>query len=144
MFQYISCYSLSVAPVVWYVLLWSFNTSHVTLYQENAVKPKCNPLFQYISCYSLSDYEKYGSVFNASFNTSHVTLYRYPYPLDNYPLLVSIHLMLLFIEQYSSSMSLKNCVSIHLMLLFIVVLNRKCCSLHLFQYISCYSLSLVL
>ena len=77
-----------------------FNTSHVTLYpKENGLSCVCQ-WFQYISCYSLSN-----QIMAAFLKTG-----------------VSIHLMLLFIEQAQSEVE----------------------STFSFQYISCYSLSLVL
>ena len=75
-FQYITCYSLSVKVIAGIILIFSFNTSHVTLYpilseSQLANKPvsihhmllfidrrSCPsfflPQFQYITCYSLS------------------------------------------------------------------------------------------
>ena len=55
MFQYITCYSLSVFRV-WIIRRFTcFNTSHVTLYQGRKIK--------------MAD-------ITVSFNTSHVTLYH--------------------------------------------------------------------
>ena len=97
MFQYISCYSLSF-PAPWEPLvLFRFNTSHVTLYLIIPAVNKVIHRFQYISCYSLSFiFDSLPTLFevsihlmllfivlsrilasvNVSFNTSHVTLYR--------------------------------------------------------------------
>ena len=75
-FQYISCYSLSAHP-------WCL---------ENV-----NWAFQYISCYSLSEVVLATPPFKLSFNTSHVTLYRFMFFQRLCDILVSIHLMLLFI-----------------------------------------------
>ena len=77
--------------------------------------------FQYISCYSLSE-----KTFVKYFTRR----------------LVSIHLMLLFIVIYSSRSKAKNVVSIHLMLLFIEAALFSEQGDDVFQYISCYSLSL--
>ena len=55
MFQYISCYSLSVAA---------------------EQSPVLVAAFQYISCYSLSDQEMALLKKNNCFNASHVTLYQ--------------------------------------------------------------------
>ena len=77
MFQYISCYSLSILPLLLETVEISFNTSHVTLYQRTSYSGFIKAWkFQYISCYSLS--ENYGKMFrkNICFNTSHVTLYH--------------------------------------------------------------------
>ena len=54
-FQYISCYSLSTEMENFMLILFSFNTSHVTLYRI-------------ISIQKITD--------RNSFNTSHVTLYH--------------------------------------------------------------------
>ena len=80
LFQYISCYSLSCQMLysqkhnflvsIHLMLLFirfqlcplfrgcSFNTSHVTLYQQAAVVINNSFMFQYISCYSLSFADK--------------------------------------------------------------------------------------
>ena len=145
-FQYISCYSLSSTLIQFYDPVFSFNTSHVTLYPfpvfaNILLKTRFNtshvtlypnpvvgdplmPEFQYISCYSLSPFfvriRSTDYCFNTShvtlyletldleiwrkksFNTSHVTLYRYSlYPWSQL-LIVSIHLMLLFIQQWKA------------------------------------------
>ena len=76
MFQYISCYSLSMVSSKSHILQPCFNTSHVTLYLEvkdvasvymsfntshvtlyRLDRQRCMALstFQYISCYSLSN-----------------------------------------------------------------------------------------
>ena len=75
--------------------------------------------FQYTSCYSLSSSASCFSFLLPGFNTSHVTLYRCKGPRKCPGSLVSIHLMLLFIEKKLSDMEQKIA----------------------FQYISCYSLS---
>ena len=142
----------------------SFNTSHVTLYQENLVGKSYSeerfntshvtlyPSPSFLNCTEYS-----------CFNTSHVTLYllrmNFPelrkcvsihlmllfIPIVPLPLLffllVSIHLMLLFILWIQKTSVLYTQVSIHLMLLFIDDLDEEINSLYVFQYISCYSLS---
>ena len=75
-----------------------FNTSHVTLYQCGYVLATTVHGFQYISCYSLSKERKTRLTIPVSFNTSHVTLYPGGIQRSDYGLIVSIHLMLLFIE----------------------------------------------
>ena len=126
-----------------FVCEWAdgFNTSHVTLYQDPEdpdhrfivvsihlmllfighaqIQNAFNILFQYISCYSLSLMVLLSGFLILSFNTSHVTLYRTLYCQNRQSVLVSIHLMLLFIS--SSKVHFINgwVVSIHLMLLFI-------------------------
>ena len=119
-----------------------FNTSHVTVYLLLSVRLLLFALFQYISCYCLS---------------SLANLIPLAY-------LISIHLMLLFIDgdatralmtqkfQYISCyclstmfyLSLLNLqISIHLMLLFIFTEARSVLLKILFQYISCYCLSIL-
>ena len=78
-------------------------------------------MFQYISCYSLSC----GSIGL------------------NPQLRVSIHLMLLFIVIPSGTWNKTGTVSIHLMLLFISKYFDSVPIEFMFQYISCYSLSLI-
>ncbi len=97
-FQYISCYSLSrkypwgnqreIGVSIHLMLLFilrqkttdrtdgCFNTSHVTLYRRWTFQNRWQWTFQYISCYSLSVYQRY-------YNSN---------------IMVSIHLMLLFIN----------------------------------------------
>ena len=53
-FQYISCYSLSSTLIQFYDPVFSFNTSHVTLYRTFSATSRPHSGFQYISCYSLS------------------------------------------------------------------------------------------
>ena len=101
-------------------ILNSFNTSHVTLYLF--VRAPCRStgrMFQYISCYSLS-------------KTSNLCIDI---------LLVSIHLMLLFILFIECKKIYRRKVSIHLMLLFIKTKSNMWEIIIKFQYISCYSLS---
>ena len=97
LFQYISCYSLSLAQASANANTNGFNTSHVTLYPNQFIKFSNANSFQYISCYSLSAFARKYLQEARSFNTSHVTLY----PADIERLYswcdVSIHLMLLFI-----------------------------------------------
>ena len=116
MLLFISCH-------VWYVLSLApgFNTSHVTLYRCKKITGITGYSFQYISCYSLSssaDREEY--------------LYKF----------VSIHLMLLFIRICPLNRRIPVWVSIHLMLLFILQNGLFILDFWVFQYISCYSLSL--
>ena len=53
-----------------------FNTSHVTVYQEDREKLFMNQKFQYIPCYGLSRHDGGIVEIDANFNTSHVTVYR--------------------------------------------------------------------
>ena len=75
-FQYISCYCLSLPGRIVSILTTDFNTSHVTVYPSfSASLLSSLSKFQYISCYCLS-------------------LYRRRWDYRN---VISIHLMLLFI-----------------------------------------------
>ena len=119
MFQYISCYSLSIPTWLRSLTEISFNTSHVTLYRYSLPDCSGEERFQYISCYSLS----------------------YAALLPN-----KIFKMFQYISCYSLSMWIRPCdnrpwVSIHLMLLFIEGTKDTIDNSGKFQYISCYSLS---
>ena len=120
LFQYISCYCLSAPTAVPAADCTDFNTSHVTVYQSwsewlinlshisihlmllfIAKVLGCSKThfgFQYISCYCLSSAK----------------------PFCNRPLVISIHLLLLFISSFVSEFRRYNLISIHLMLLFIL------------------------
>ena len=97
-FQYISCYSLS---------------------DFEGLGQSVQSTFQYISCYSLSPLVRSWEMQPRSFQ------YISCYSLSNCAaispgcLIVSIHLMLLFIVAYQTCKRLRHGVSIHLMLLFI-------------------------
>ena len=121
MFQYISCYSLSECNASAHRPVERFNTSHVTLYLIS---------------------KKLLLLVHISFNTSHVTLYPKLQRVSFPPTVVSIHLMLLFIVEEQSSFNGISNVSIHLMLLFISFASASIALVFLFQYISCYSLSI--
>ena len=98
----------------------NFNTSHVTVYQSGSPYLSTVPRFQYISCYCLSDSHCMSLETQWYFNTSHVTVYL--------------------------CISIPECVyiriSIHLMLLFIRDIIKQAKKFGIFQYISCYCLSL--
>ena len=104
---------------IWKVFQRCFNTSHVTLYLISGNKTSEKWKFQYISCYSLSRGKNFTGEIENSFNTSHVTLYLDGTITGIPDGLVSIHLMLLFIEYFTSATTVT----------------------FSFQYISCYSLS---
>ena len=109
-FQYISCYSLSNCKEYRLYKQKGFNTSHVTLYR----KPGTAKLPA-----------------ESSFNTSHVTLYLKSFIRHfTRSILVSIHLMLLFIRRIQFQQLIQFLVSIHLMLLFInplIAVHAFCC-----------------
>ena len=101
-------------------------------------------LFQYISCYSLSEYGNLKKLQKSCFNTSHVTLYRVKTQLraDHPRSFNTSHVTLyLNVKQFIEK---RKRVSIHLMLLFILLLQPVQNCQARFQYISCYSLSLVI
>ena len=162
-FQYISCYSLSrkypwgnqreIGVSIHLMLLFilrqkttdrtdgCFNTSHVTLYRRWTFQNRwqwtfqyisCYSLskisrpwsavqipFQYISCYSLSNYDKLSDAWDYCFNTSHVTLYQ------SFRQKIKC-----FLVSFNTS---------HVTLYLIVNCYRL--PSIMFQYISCYSLS---
>ena len=130
-----------VSDIVFYMQLFCFNTSHVTLY----------PLWL-----------NFRRLSQKSFNTSHVTLYRCPNRTHSghYGRFNTSHVTLYpmerriaetvnkfqYISCYSLSQSLQflrldPVVSIHLMLLFIDGMSGDAEIGASFQYISCYSLS---
>ena len=140
-----------------------FNTSHVTVYRQ-IFQPfkEAWERFQYISCYCLSLLLEIQAGTGMYFNTSHVTVYLFNNIIHTLVFVISIHLMLLFINavppacasiptfQYISCYCLSTLtlnagksaqISIHLMLLFI---SMQVCYPYTgieFQYISCYCLS---
>ena len=119
MFQYISCYSLSLRAyrLVWMIVC--FNTSHVTLYQGLWTSWRPHQSFQYISCYSLSP--------GGEKDTSRTT--------------VSIHLMLLFINMLRCSRGIKRRFNTSHVTLYLLSTPPEVKQRMSFQYISCYSLS---
>ena len=139
-FQYISCYCLSVSARIYY-----FSKS----------------VFQYISCYCLSASTASASTISSNFNTSHVTVYQWYYDSRLFTF-IDFNTSHVYPELIQKWTMLK-CISIHLMLLFIrmaavggersIVFQYISCyclsvsgfdsfiSAHLFQYISCYCLS---
>ena len=76
------------------------------------------------------------------FNTSHVTVYQGYHKAGKEVWDISIHLMLLFITPGQASAIRLIYISIHLMLLFINNETAQVAQEILFQYISCYCLSL--
>ena len=104
MFQYISCYSLSLRTMKKELQAEGFNTSHVTLY-----------LLLYSSL----------NRFLQRFNTSHVTLYLYL--TFKFPpfLRVSIHLMLLFILFWPIGLYLLLCFNTSHVTLYLIRTSQK-------------------
>ena len=118
-FQYISCYSLSqltndYQSITTFQYISCYSLSIMKKYTEVLAQ-----MFQYISCYSLSESKR------ISFATIIVSIHLMLLFIVNRfsqitpCILVSIHLMLLFIRTIFSIASFFNAVSIHLMLLFI-------------------------
>ena len=139
-FQYISCYSLSTTEIAemaidlfqyisCYSLSWKLQKYIIQTY-----------MFQYISCYSLSLWINTESALQIRFNTSHVTLYLYPAQQDRSLMIVSIHLMLLFIYEFHTEFHLPMRFNTSHVTLYHSEAYRKRTN-STFQYISCYSLS---
>ena len=119
-FQYISCYGLSLIPIISSGLIFKFqyiSCYGLSLSFKNYVLKLL--VFQYISCYGLSWMENCKTGWNT----------------------ISIHLMLRFIPHLRSSMQILMMISIHLMLRFIASKGALDNPINEFQYISCYGLS---
>ena len=119
MFQYISCYSLSLPVIRKELQHQRFNTSHVTLY---LVRGLCSYSACRVSIHLMLLFIRFQRWFTC-------------------PGIVSIHLMLLFICRTRRTWNISRSVSIHLILLFIEETGSAEKKLQPFQYISCYSLS---
>ena len=128
LFQYISCYSLSVCPEPGCNVVVGFNTSHVTLYLQSSLS--CRPQTQrfntsHVTLYPLPEYQP--SYNKIRFNTSHVTLYRKGncwIPLLYWCFNTS-HVTLYHLDFIGATLCIT--VSIHLMLLFITNCSKYCC-----------------
>ena len=118
-FKYISCYSLSNTVRSWHRTFTYSNTSHVTLYLDEMKELIPAFEFKYISCYSLSTNAAVADTGEANSNTSHVTLYRNRPHYHRRAEQIQIHLMLLFINSFSTCSGRLPFIQIHLMLLFI-------------------------
>ena len=118
-FQYISCYCLS--PSIGMSKHISCISIHLMLLfiGTNLVKKFNDMSFQYISCYCLSFTIASCYFFWIDFNTSHVTVYPISGFLNAMSIIISIHLMLLFIPLFHCALRYH----------------------YIFQYISCYCLS---
>ncbi len=77
LFQYISCYCLSYSLQRAFHRFPYFNTSHVTVYPFTRQTFLSLLLFQYISCYCLSACLPDVNSCVGNFNTSHVTVYQF-------------------------------------------------------------------
>ena len=76
LFQYISCYSLSLKTPRYRYYIYSFQ--YISCYSLSRIHRTIKLIangFQYISCYSLSMEETQMKINTSCFNTSHVTLY---------------------------------------------------------------------
>ena len=160
-FQYISCYCLSLWNPRNIAFIKHFNTSHVTVY--HILRPSVHIIskfqyiscyclscrncaymrdlgFQYISCYCLSIREKTLMNNNPHFNTSHVTVYQNGFvPEIKWNKFQYISCYCLSRSWIMGRYYQK--ISIHLMLLFIEIWKREQNDEGAFQYISCYCLS---
>ena len=119
-FQYISCYGLSVDLKTEDEINANFNTSHVTVYLEKypfLLSRRRNFNTSHVTVYQDAMYAICMKILD--FNTSHVTVYHCRKCNDCNCRWISIHLMLRFIDHF------------HLLNL----------NLTIFQYISCYGLS---
>ena len=131
------------SPLLSFKNVCHFNTSHVTVYHNQAVMNKLNGLFQYISCYCLSLRIMTVMYINTDFNTSHVTVYQHRSRRRKHNIAISIHLMLLFIVFRRLCRSCKNNFNTsHVTVYHYKEHNPN--RLHGFQYISCYCLSFIL
>ena len=119
----------------------NFNTSHVTVYPSFyyiIIKPRSisihlmllfiltvitpilsHFIFQYISCYCLSPPTGSPSKHHSKFQYISCYCLSCTVKIPVYNLMISIHLMLLFIVKTCSNTKHVNTISIHLMLLFI-------------------------
>ena len=100
LFQYISCYSLSVQGAAEMPWLISFNTSHVTLYLRQASYIQSSVLVSIHLMLLFIEFMRDNYLTPSCFNTSHVTLYPNSVRSIDYKDIVSIHLMLLFISEH--------------------------------------------
>ena len=121
LFQYISCYSLSNLLIM---------------------KRYCKNMFQYISCYSLSMTSKHYKYFQPKFQYISCYSLSRKYPWGNQREIgVSIHLMLLFIEDELSKIADSGRFNTSHVTLYRYIRGIIIVILW-FQYISCYSLSI--
>ena len=141
-FQYITCYSLSIDHPKYGQYVWMFQ--YITCYSLS-VCPDVQffgyKVFQYITCYSLSNLQSSKIIVCRSFNTSHVTLYPDGLEEDEYIYLFQ-YITCYSLSNYNCSRTADSFVSIHHMLLFILAFDTQWLSKFMFQYITCYSLSL--
>ena len=139
-FQYISCYCLSMPEEIYVNQLRDFNTSHVTVYPalilqclvDNWISIHLMLLFILISFFPFIRF--------VHFNTSHVTVY--PVPTRFFFILFKFQYISCYCLSLSSFLLIESpLISIHLMLLFIDVGDLWTQGSSGFQYISCYCLS---
>ena len=161
-FQYISCYCLSVIHERFSIFAFDFNTSHVTVYLVANWLANWLLIFQYISCYCLSLAHCFRKFCQGNFNTSHVTVYLVPVHTCSSNQSISIHLMLLFIRKiefipigfkhfntshvtvYRSTIYINVTIYTDFNTSHVTVYHHKLlpfCPIFSFQYISCYCLS---
>ena len=97
LFQYISCYCLSGLSLGLFNDQADFNTSHVTVYLTPRTPTIMVPTFQYISCYCLSSLVIIWFLVPPSFQYISCYCLSISKSFYNCFLTISIHLMLLFI-----------------------------------------------
>ena len=97
--------------------------------------------FQYISCYCLSYTNHCFRLVHIHFNTSHVTVYQILVMHHAFSFLISIHLMLLFIRM--AAVGGERSIVFQYISCYCLSVSGfdSFISAHLFQYISCYCLS---
>ncbi len=98
LFQYISCYCLSIRTGKKEQSSYNFNTSHVTVYRQECINYGMTAdAFQYISCYCLSQRNTIKEGANKQFQ--YISCYCLSSKRINLRgvIHISIHLMLLFI-----------------------------------------------
>mgnify|MGYP006887180259 CR=1 FL=1 len=133
-FQYISCYGLSITFSLDYKIIKLFQyISCYGLSPTETEKDSEKGTFQYISCYGLSCQQSGSNPYDTNFNTSHVTVYRNSPQFASKPCRISIHLMLRFINFTIIIPIYFFIISIHLMLRFIQLEQSQ---RHLLQIIS--------
>ena len=141
-FQYISCYSLSYHKRIGRYVVTGFQyISCYSLSNLLIMKRYCKNMFQYISCYSLSMTSKHYKYFQPKFQYISCYSLSRKYPWGNQREIgVSIHLMLLFIEDELSKIADSGRFNTSHVTLYRYIRGIIIVILW-FQYISCYSLS---
>ena len=142
-FQYNSCYCLSLLKRWISPISANFNTTLVIVYLHNATDKIIFEQFQYNSCYCLSlTSETFRMNRHLYFNTTLVIVYREVYTGISITGIISIQLLLLFIIHLKGIDIELTAISIQLLLLFIGQDPFGGEEIDIFQYNSCYCLSI--